>query len=276
MLSTLLLRFLLLLLACYGMILVALFLLQGRFLFLPHIPGRIIKQDPATIGLSFEEVELRTSDDLLLHAWFVPAEQERGTILFCHGNAGNISHRLESLLIFHDLGFSTLIFDYRGYGRSEGHPSEEGTYRDGEAAWDHLTRIRNIPPERIILFGRSLGGGVATRLGVTHHPGALIVESSFTSVPDLAAGLYPLLPARLLCRFRYNNLQRIPRIHCAILIIHSRDDEIIPFSHGQTLRGAAGTGATFLELQGGHNEGFLLDEKRYREGMERFLAPWQP
>jgi fermentation-respiration switch protein FrsA (DUF1100 family) len=172
-------------------------------------------------------------------------------VLFCHGNAGNVSHRLDTLQFFRSLGLGTLIFDYRGYGRSDGSPSEKGTYRDAEAAWRHLVEQRQIPPERIVILGRSLGGAVAARLAADQRPGALVVESAFTSVPDLAARMFPVYPVHLLARIRYNTLKWIRRVHCPVLVVHSRDDEMIPFRHGRRLFEAAPEPKEFLELRGG-------------------------
>jgi fermentation-respiration switch protein FrsA (DUF1100 family) len=201
----------------------------------------------------------------------VPARQERGVILFFHGNAGNISHRLDTLEIFHTLGLSTFIIDYRGYGQSEGRPSEQGTYLDAEAAWRYLVEQRQVPPERMIIFGRSLGGAVAAWLAQAHPPRALILESTFTSLPDMAATYLPFLPVRSLARFDYNTLARLPDIHCPVLVVHSPDDEVVPYSHGRQLFEAASEPKEFLELRGGHNEGFLISDN-YQAGLEAFIA----
>lgn len=266
---------LLLMVLSYCFFLVFLYFYQNRMLFLPNIPSRTVKHSPSDVKLAYESVTLVTSDNIHLDAWFVPAPQERGIILFCHGNAGNISHRLDSLLLFHKLGFSTLIFDYRGYGRSQGSPSETGTYLDAKAAWDYLIQERSAVPSHIIVFGRSLGAAVAVHQSALHSPGALILESSFTSVPDLAAELYPFLPARWLSRLDYNVQQQLPAVLCPVLVVHSRDDEIIPFRHGQTLYAVANEPKQFLKLHGSHNEGFLLAGKIYTEGLDGFLSAWR-
>ena len=258
----------------YCLFLVFLYFYQSRLLFLPNLPSRAVERSPSAVGLAYEPVDLVTSDNIHLDGWFIPAPEKRGVILFCHGNAGNISHRLDSLLLFHRLGFSTLIFDYRGYGRSQGRPSEEGTYLDAEAAWHYLTRERSTTPSRIILFGRSLGAAVAVHQAAVNTPGALIVESSFTSVPDIAAGLYPFLPARWLSRLDYNVQQQLQRVSCPVLVVHSRDDEIIPFRHGRALYAAANEPKQFLELRGGHNDGFLLTGQTYVQKLDGFLSTW--
>ncbi|MBU0680634.1 MAG: alpha/beta hydrolase [Proteobacteria bacterium] len=255
----------------YGVMLLFVFLYQNHLLFLPNLPSRQVETTPAEVGLAYEPVTLTTSDHIELDAWFLPAAAARGVILFCHGNAGNISHRLDSLLIFHRLGFSTLIFDYRGYGRSQGTPTEAGTYADAEAAWQYLVEERHIDPGRIVLFGRSLGAAVAAQLATVHRPGALIIESCFTSVPDMAAQLYPLLPARLLSRLNYNVLDYVQQVSCPLLVVHSPDDEIIPFNHGERIFAAARSAKMFLELKGGHNEGFFVTGEAYVKGLADFL-----
>ncbi len=237
-----------------------------------YYPMRDIDATPQDRGLSFEEVTLRTGDGLDISAWYVPAPDERAVLLFCHGNAGNISHRLDSILIFHNLGLSVMIFDYRGYGKSQGSPSEKGTYRDAEAAWDYIVNQKNIDPERVILFGRSLGGAIAAELAVRHKAGALIIESGFTSVPDVGKRMFPYLPVRLLARYNYNTAEKAGNAPVPKLIIHSPEDEIMPFEHGTSLFERAAEPKEFLEIGGGHNEGFLVSGKTYIKGLDSFIA----
>ncbi len=186
---------------------VALYLFQGSMVFLANLPGRALEATPADIGLNYEDVQFDTADGERLHGWYVPAVNARGVLLFFHGNAGNISHRLESIMIFNRLGLDVLIVDYRGYGQSTGKPTESGTYRDAQAAWDYLLGERQAPPGRIVIFGRSLGGAVgawlAAGLPAEQAPAAVIIESSFTSGADMARRLYPIFPARLLTRLKY-------------------------------------------------------------------------
>lgn len=256
----------------YAVLAVALFFYQPNLLYFPDMPGRELEVTPAAIGLDYETLTLTTGDDERLNAWFIPAEEARGTLLFCHGNAGNISHRLESIHIFHKLGLSVLIFDYRGYGQSSGIPSEAGTYRDAESAWRYLVDVRGIRPERIILFGRSLGASIAAELASRTTPAGVILESAFTSVPDVAAGLYPWLPVRWLSRYRYNTLEYLADIRSPVLIIHSHDDEIIPYSNAEILLAASHEPKQLLKLRGGHNDGFLVSRTDYLRGLERFLG----
>jgi fermentation-respiration switch protein FrsA (DUF1100 family) len=255
----------------YLLLMVYVFFTQSRMLYFPELPSRKITTTPDLYALPYENVELVTEDGLKLHGWFIPVNEPRATLLFFHGNAGNISHRMESLEIFHKLGLETLIFDYRGYGQSEGQPSENGTYLDAEAAWRFLTEKRRIPPRKILLFGRSLGAALASNLARDHQPMGLILESAFTSVPDLAATLYPFLPVRLLSRFRYNNRQNLQAITSPVLVVHSREDEIIPYEHGRQLFASAGEPKAFLAMRGGHNDGFLVTGKDYIEGLDNFI-----
>jgi fermentation-respiration switch protein FrsA (DUF1100 family) len=255
----------------YVLLLVALFLLQSCLIYHPDTPTRAIVATPQSIGLAYEPVKIPTDDGLTLDAWFVPARNARGVLLFFHGNAGNISHRLQSIRLFNRLGLSTLILDYRGYGQSDGEPSEEGTYRDGQAAWRYLTERRGISPKKIVLFGRSLGGAIAAHAATQHQAGALILESAFTSVPDMAADIYWFLPVRWLTRFDYDTEAALASVTIPVMIIHSPDDQIVPFAHGRTLFAAAREPKQFLEISGGHNNGFLQSEQQYLTALEAFL-----
>lgn len=246
-----------------------LYLFQASLL---YYPTQAWVGTPADRGLAYRDIALRTADGLMLSAWWVPAQQARAAVLFCHGNGGNISHRLDTLALFNRLGLSTLIFDYRGYGRSEGTPSEQGSYRDAEAAWDFLVQGMGIEPRHIVLFGRSLGGAVAADLAQDRPAGVLILESSFTSVPDLGRELYPFLPVHLLSRFSYDTRAYVRRIRSPVLVVHSRNDEIVPFHHGQAVFQAAPEPKAFLEIRGGHNEGFLLSGRHYEQGLADFLS----
>jgi len=255
---------------------VVLYLFQGSMVFLAGLPGRALDATPEQAGLAYEDVSIDTADGERLHGWFVPTAQARGTLLFFHGNAGNISHRLESIQIFNRLGLDVLIVDYRGYGQSSGRPSEQGTYRDAQAAWDYLVEIRQIAPQRIVVFGRSLGGAVgawlASQLADDEKPAAVIIESSFSSGADMARRLYPIYPARLLTRLRYPVVEYAARLACPVLVIHSRDDEIIPFAMGRAIYDAAGEPKDFIELRGDHNSGFWLSRDVYAAGLDQFLS----
>ncbi len=251
----------------------ALYIFQSRLVFFPNTPTRALWMTPADAGLAFENVELTAEDGIRLHGWFLPAAAGgRGVLLFFHGNAGNISHRLDSLKVFHDLGFAVLIIDYRGYGQSGGSVSEHGTYLDAEAAWRYLTIERRVAEREIVIFGRSLGAAIAAHLAAKYRPKAVILESGFTSVADMAGELYPIFPARWLTRIEYRTKDALKAVGSPVLIIHSVDDDIIPFHHGEALFETANEPKSFLEIRGNHNEGFLISGKTYIDGIGAFLA----
>ena len=255
----------------YAVFAAALFFYQPNLLYFPDMPTRQIQATPEVIGLEFDSVTLTTSDNVQLDAWFVPADPARGTLLFCHGNAGNNSHRLDSIRLLHERGLSVLIGDYRGYGQSTGKPTENGPYRAADAAWQYLVEQRGIRPEHIILFGRSLGASIAADLATRQAATGVILESAFTSVPDVAAGFYPWLPVRWMSRYQYNTRKQLVDFHSPVLIVHSRDDEIIPYSNGEHLFEAANEPKQFLELRGGHNDGFMVSGDSYVRGLEVFI-----
>jgi fermentation-respiration switch protein FrsA (DUF1100 family) len=247
---------------------VSLYYRQDSMLFFPE---KVIRQTPKSIGLEYEEVSLTTKDGVVISGWYIPAGDEKGVVLFCHGNAGNVSDRLDSIKIFHDLRQSVLIFDYRGYGRSGGTISEKGTYLDAEAAWDYLTEVRHKSAGEITIFGRSLGGAIAAETALRKRPVCLVLESTFMSVPAIARKYYPWLPVGLIAKYRYATLDKIGLIRCPKLIIHSKEDEIIPFEHGRKIYEKAVPPKEFLEIKGGHNEGFMLSGDAYKEGLGSFL-----
>lgn len=240
---------------------------QERMVF---FPSRGMNRDPSNVGLAFENVRLITADGGEVHGWFVPCEDARCTVLFCHGNAGNISHRLETLFLLNRLGCAVFIFDYRGYGLSPGRATEAHTYEDVHAAWRHLVDERGVSPGSIVIMGRSLGAGVACWLAVHERPAALILESAFTSAVDMGKHYYRYLP-RLLCRIRYSNIDRIDLVECPVLVVHSPDDEIVPYAMGRALYAAAQEPKRFLPIRGGHNDGFLTAGSSYIEGLDVFL-----
>jgi fermentation-respiration switch protein FrsA (DUF1100 family) len=254
----------------YGCVVALVFIFQSHLVYYPQI-GREGDLTPQAHGLAYEAVEIATEDGEKLAAWWVPAEGARGTVLFFHGNAGNISHRLDYLKMFRGLRYSTLIIDYRGYGTSTGSPSEEGTYRDAEAAWRYLTEQRSVPADVIVFFGESLGAAVASWLAMRHTPRALVLASTFTSVPDLGAEVYWFLPVRLISRFRYDNISHLGAVRAPVMIAHSRDDEIVPLAHGQRLYAAAREPKRFLELAGGHNTGLIFMREEWVRALADFL-----
>ena len=252
------------------------FFMQPNLIYYPDLPSRKIETTPASIGLNYEDVYIDTDDAIKLHGWFISNTMSQRVLLFFHGNAGNISHRLESIKIFHQLGFSVFILDYRGYGQSQGKTTESGTYRDAEAAMNYLLRKRGINENQITVFGRSLGGAVASYTASKHKVAALILESTFTSAPDMASKVlpWPIFPLRLISRFSYNTQKRLASIQCPILIVHSPEDEIIPFSHGNALYQQALDPKQMLTIRGGHNDGFLISGQTYLKGLQNFVASY--
>lgn len=251
---------------------------------LPFHPDRTITLTPDAVGLPYIDVTLATADGVSIAAWYLPrsgAGQERTetaalpgrgkTLLFFHGNAGNLSHRLESLALFHKLGLSVFIIDYRGFGNSGGKPSVNGTALDAAAAWDWLIQKRGVAPRDVIIFGRSLGGGVAAALAAEREAGGLILESTFTCLEDVAAGMFPWLPVGLFIPQDYDSAARLASARCPVLFVHSPDDEVVPYRLGRALyEGYAGP-KTWLEIRGPHNSGYLQSGSGYTDGLASYL-----
>ncbi|MFC1671811.1 alpha/beta hydrolase [Planctomycetota bacterium] len=267
------LRILIIIGASYVGLALYLYLFQAGYV---YYPIEEIYASPGDAGLPFEDAALTAEDGASIAGWYVPAENARGTVLFCHGNGGNISHRLETLTVLNALRLNVLIFDYRSYGASKGKLSEKGTYLDAEAAWRYVTEKKGEDPSRVVIFGRSLGGAIASWLAATHTPGLLIVESAFTSMPDIAGVYYPYMPVRLLCRIRYPTIEYLAGAKCPVLVVHSPEDEMIPFRHGQRLFETAPEPKEFMEIVGGHNDGFLITGGRYERGLEQFIDTHLP
>lgn len=235
-------------------------------------PVKAIHATPANIKLQYEDLYLTTADDVTIHGWWVPAKNERGTVLFCHGNAGNISHRLDTVSILNKMNLSVLIFDYRGYGKSEGSPTEKGTFLDADAAWNYATSVLKKDPGKIIIHGRSLGGAVAAWLAVKHTPSMLILESTFTSMRDIARHHCSFTPAVMIITYKYNTVGIIRNLRCPLLIIHSSDDEVIPYSHATSLYGAAREPKELVTISGTHNHGIWDSMGLYREALNQFVS----
>jgi fermentation-respiration switch protein FrsA (DUF1100 family) len=237
------------------------------------MPSAALVHTPAAAGLSFEDVTLTTPDGVALHGWWIPAPNARAVLLFFHGNAGNISHRLDSIKIFHDLGISVFIFDYRGYGQSEGRPSIKGTGIDALAAWKWLTEDKKIPAGKIVVFGRSLGAAVAVELTRSVSPGALILESAFSSLGDMAPFfLSPVV--RLVTRDAWNSTRVAESITVPTLCVHSPEDEMISYRQGRRLYDALAGEKMFTDIRGGHNEGIFLSSQIYSPALDKFLTPY--
>ncbi|MGZ5227757.1 MAG: alpha/beta hydrolase [Burkholderiales bacterium] len=254
----------------YVAILGVLYVFQDRLIYYPQV-GRSVRTTPAARGIAYDEVALRTDDGETLNAWWIPTPESRGVALLLPGNAGNISHRIDYAIMFRGLRFSTLLVDYRGYGKSTGKPSEEGTYSDADTAWRWLTETHRIPGRDIVVYGESLGGGVSSWLASRYRPRALVLASTFTSALDLGAELYWFLPVRMISRFRYDTLTRLATVQAPVLVIHSRADEIVPYAHGERLYAAANAPKAFLEISGGHNDSAVFMRSEWVEALGAFL-----
>ena len=250
---------------------VSLAALQDHLIF--H-PKRDLTRTPAQLGLAFEDVWLESADGTLVHGWYVPAVAGgRRHVLFLHGNAGNLSHRLYTVDVLHALGHPVLLIDYRGYGASDGRPSEPGLALDARAAWDHLVNVRGIPPAGIAIYGRSLGGAVGARLAAEVGPGALVLESTFTRLRDIAAERYPYVPVDALLRSDFDTLAALMQTACPVLIAHSPDDDVVPIALGRALATAVDGRGRFVALRGDHNRAFRVSREAYHPLLREFLGP---
>lgn len=237
-----------------------------------YFPMRAHEVTPAGLGLAYEEVELRAEDGVRLHGWFLPVKGSRLTVLVCHGNAGNVSHRLDRALLMQSrLSVDTLLFDYRGYGSSEGSPDEQGTYRDARAAYRWLI-ARGQSPERLVLFGESLGSAVALQLALEVEARALVLESPFASVPEMARAVYPFLPIWPLVRTRYDNIAKVARLRMPLLVMHGERDEIVPFAQGRRVFDKAPEPKRFFAIPGAsHNDTYVVGGEAYWRALREFL-----
>ena len=233
-------------------------------------PSKKAGPAPDSLGLKYETVTLLTADNVRLHAWWVPAEGARATVLLSHGNGGNLSNRLAKLKLLHDLGLNVLMYDYRGYGESAGVPSVAGVTADAQAAYDYLTKEKKLPPANVIDYGESLGGAVAAHLAATNRVGALVLDSSFTNVQDMAKILLPVLADKVPPGL--DTLADLKNVKTPVLVLHSSGDEVIPYTQGQHLFEAAGEPKQFVKLTGTHNQGFLSSGKTYTEGLDNFIG----
>lgn len=245
------------------------YLQQSSMIFFPYAT---LDQTPAEWGLVYEDVFLDTEDGVRLHGWYIPRHGSKQALLFFHGNAGNISHRGASVEIFHRLGLNVFIFDYRGYGKSEGKPDEKGLYKDARAAWRYLSKERGFGQEEIILFGRSLGGAVAAELATEIQPGGLILESTFSSAKDVANAVFPVLSRLIFLRYDFDTAAHVRRVACPVLVLHSPDDEIIPFRLGEKVFQAANEPKSFVKMRGDHNSGILMSQPDYERALGAFVS----
>lgn len=238
--------------------------------YLVYFPDRHLASNPSQVGLAYEEIFFEAPAARKLHGWWIPHPKAKATLLFFHGNAGNISHRLEKLKILNEVGFATFIFDYAGFGKSEGSPSEKILYEDGRVAYEYLTKNLKIDPKKLIVYGESLGCAVAIELATQKMVQGLICEAAFTSLKEMAKAHYPLLAP--LTSDQFNNLKKIEKIKALKLFIHSKQDEIAPFNQMQKLYEAAPPPKTDLWFEsGGHNDAFLIHVEDYKKALREIM-----
>ena len=241
-----------------------------------YFPESEVARTPSDIDLDYDDVFFSTSDGVRLNGWFVPGKSEM-TLLWFHGNAGNISHRLDNILLLHRrLGVNVFIFDYRGYGRSEGRASERGIYLDAEAAIEYVVSRGDVNPEKqLLLFGRSLGASVAVEMATRYQARALILESPFTSIRAMAKSAYPYLPVGILTSLiqaRYDSLSKIGNVRTSLMVLHGDIDEIVPIELGRELFDAANEPKRFYAIEGaGHNDTYLIGGHDYFEALGSFV-----
>lgn len=233
-------------------------------------PEKEIKYTPKDYGLEYEDIFFSTGDNLLINGWFIPAQDSVCTILFSHGNADNISTILEPIKVLHDLNFNVFVFDYRGYGKSQGVPTEKGVYADIESAYQYLINKRNIQTEEVVVYGASLGGAVAIDLAARNKVKALILEGTFSNARDLAQLRYPYLPWGIYPSL-FDSINKIESIKVPKLVMHSIDDQIVPFKLGEKLYQSAALPKEFIMLSGRHIHGFVDDQEKYSQTIRNFI-----
>jgi pimeloyl-ACP methyl ester carboxylesterase len=252
----------------YSAVCAGFYVWQDRLVFKPE---RHLQATPANTGLAYEDLKIRSPDGTSLAAWYVPGRPGGQQVLLLHGNGGNISHYLRTLAVLHQLGHSVLALDYRGYGASGGTPSEAGAYQDAAAAFDYLVEARKVAPASIVIYGRSLGGAVASWLAAHRPAGALVLESTFTRLADVASYRYPWLPVHLLSRNVFDSVTQLAQVHCPILVAHGSADSTVPPTFGRELAHAAGAKAEFVALPGGHNDAFIQGGSTYYRHLDQFM-----
>jgi len=235
-----------------------------------YFPAKEINLYPSSVNLAFKDVYLTTPDKLSINAWYIPSRKAKFTLLFCHGNAGNIMDRLNKIQLLHRIGLNLFIFDYRGFGRSEGSPAERGLYLDAQAAYDYLVNTLGVRPQEIIFYGESLGSAVAIDLARQKQVGGLIIEGGFSSGKDMAAKIYPFLPGFFFSNI-FDSLGKIKDIHAPVLFIHGREDEVVPLKLAYKLYQQANAPKEFVELPGNHNSFFLDSEQRVASSISAFM-----
>lgn len=228
---------------------------------------------PSEFGVTVEDWFFTAQDGVQLHGWYAPSEGAPHTLLWFHGNAGNISHRLDQLkMLLERVKVNVFILGYRGYGRSEGSPDEAGLYKDAQAAYDYLVSQKNARANQLVLYGQSLGGAVAVDLALARPCAGLIIESSFTSAKDMAKKLYPFLPLHYFLGVKFDSAAKIARLHLPVLIMHGTEDEVIPYELGQKLFAAANEPKEFYPIPGAtHNDPYLVGGEPYYAKIREFI-----
>ena len=249
--------------------------IEDKFIF--H-PDPVSARDPSHVGLSFENILFNTQDDIRLHGWFIPHQEARGTLVWFHGNAGNISDRLLNIKLLHDrIKINIFIFDYRGYGQSEGTASEKGTYLDGAAAIKYLLGRDDAAARQLILFGRSLGAAVAAEMAIRFTSLGLILESPFVSIREMAQALFPSLPIAWLLRTRYDTLEKVRRVKAPIMVLHGDHDATVPFAQGKRVFEVAPQPKRFYRIVGAsHNDTFVVGGEEYYGALREFIESALP
>ena len=244
--------------------------IEDKFIF--H-PDRVSARDPSHVGLAFENILFTAQDGIRLHGWFIPHPEARATLVWFHGNAGNISDRLLNIRLLHDrIKINIFIFDYRGYGQSEGSASEKGTYLDGEAAIKYLLGRDDAAARGLILFGRSLGAAVAAEMAIRFTSLGLILESPFVSIREMAQAIFPSLPIAWLLRTRYDTLEKIRRVKTPIMVLHGDHDATVPFAQGKKVFEAAPQPKRFYRIVGAsHNDTFVVGGEEYYGALREFI-----
>lgn len=233
-------------------------------------PSKTIEITPDRFNLPFEDIMLKTEDGVKINGWLIKHPEAKCTLLFFHGNAGNISDRLMKLRFFHELGVNTFIIDYRGYGRSEGVPTEQGVYRDGRAAFDFIKGRPDLGNLPIVIYGGSLGGAVAIDVA-THRPvSGLIVDSSITSAAAMSRRMYPVIPTFFLA-VKFDSKRKVQSLNIPKLFMHSTEDKVVPFLMGKELFDAAPEPKAFASLTGGHNDAHIESKDKFLNAIEEFL-----
>ncbi|MCH8312520.1 MAG: alpha/beta hydrolase [Nitrospinae bacterium] len=258
------------LLLLYAVFLVA---CEDKIIYHPHKYPQGI-WNPSSFNVKVEDVFFQAKDGTKLHGWYIPSANAQATLLWFHGNAGNLTHRLENIQQLQPLALNIFIFDYRGYGKSEGKPSEAGIYQDSQAAYDYLIREKNVVPlENLFLFGRSLGGICAVEVASSNPAAGLILESVFTSARDMAGQVFPLLPIGWAIRSKFSAVEKVPYLKLPKLFLHGTKDEIVPYKLGRKLYSAAAEPKEFYDIEGaGHNDTYSVGGREYFSALNRFIT----